>query len=69
MTPVAALDWADGLYLAAEDWCKEQGPTGATGHVSSTSNPQKRIDNWGGGYTGLAENIAYGSSQADKIIL
>jgi uncharacterized protein YkwD len=58
---VGPLRWREGLARAAQDFVREQGPTGQTGHVGpSGSNLQGRILRHGVHLSRMGEVINYG---------
>lgn len=67
--PVPPLFPKKGLSLAARDHVRDQGPTGATGHVGSDgSGPHTRIDRYGHWSKTAGEDIDYGNTDARKIV-
>jgi uncharacterized protein YkwD len=68
--PVPPLEWADGLWRAARDHARDQGPRGATGHDggdgSSMDTRMRRYGAWNGT---AAENIDYGSPTAREVLI
>jgi uncharacterized protein YkwD len=66
--PLEPLTWSDLLAAAAGDHVAEQGPTGATGHVSKDgANPGIRVTRRGGGMF-VAETITYGPPSAGEVV-
>lgn len=58
------------LTRAAEDHCRDQSKTGATGHTGSDrSNLRTRIERHGDWEKQIAENIAYGNTSARQTII
>lgn len=67
--PLPALKLDSTLALAARDWVAAQGPRGGRGHFSPDGNgPSERVVARGGDKY-VAENIAYGPSEADLVVL
>lgn len=68
--PVPALEWADGMFRAARDHVRDQGPRGATGHDGSDgSTMDSRIRRYGAWAGTAAENIDYGSANARDVLI
>jgi uncharacterized protein YkwD len=68
--PQPSLEWADGLWSAAGDHVRDQGPRGATGHNGSDgSSMDTRIRRYGAWNGTAAENIDYGSATARDVLI
>lgn len=68
--PVAALEWSDGIFRAARDHVRDQGPRGATGHNGSDgSTMDSRLRRYGAWLSTAAENIDYGSANARDVLI
>ncbi len=68
--PVGRLKTSKGLSLAAEDHIDDQGPRGAVGHSGSDgSTPFSRMERYGSWKKTAAENISYGPTTAQDIIM
>jgi uncharacterized protein YkwD len=66
--PLAPIDSAPLLARAARDHVRDQGPTGATGHISADgANPRDRVQRRGGGDY-VAEVITYGPPSATEVV-
>lgn len=69
-TPVGALTTSQGMSLGARDHVNDNGANGATGHTGSDgSNPSTRMDRYGSWESKAAENISYGQSTAQDIVI
>jgi uncharacterized protein YkwD len=65
-----ALSPKKGLALAARDQAKDQAKTGATGHAGSDhSTVTDRMNRYGKWEHSAGENIDYGNSQAQRIVI
>lgn len=68
--PLPALEWSDGLWRAARDHARDQGPRGATGHAGSDgSTMEQRIKRYGEWLVMAAENIDYGSTDPRDVVI
>lgn len=69
-SPVGALSASKGLSLAAKDHVNDQGPKGTIGHSGSDgSTPFDRMNRYGFWEKTAAENISYGPTTAQNIIM
>jgi uncharacterized protein YkwD len=67
-TPLDPIDASALLARAAGDHVAEQGPRGATGHISADgANPRDRVQRRGGGNY-VAEVITYGPPSAVEVV-
>ncbi len=70
MKPLPLVYPNKDLTRAAEDHCRDQSKTGATGHTGSDrSNLRTRIERHGNWEKQIAENIAYGNTSARQTII
>jgi uncharacterized protein YkwD len=67
---MGALEWRDGLARAAQDHCEDIGATGAFSHDGSDgSSMSDRVARYGEWQTTCGENISFGSSTAEDIVM
>ncbi len=70
LTPVSPLKFSEGLYLAAQDHCKDIGRRGIASHEGSDGSRMcDRIDRYGEWEISIAENISFDDSDPKEIIL
>lgn len=68
--PTGILQPAEGLAKAAADLVADQQKDGGTGHISRKGfNPQQRIEKYGEWNICSSEDITYGSSKAQLIVI
>ncbi|MBA3853270.1 MAG: hypothetical protein C0503_02585 [Gemmatimonas sp.] len=68
--PLPPLTWEDGLWRAASDHVRDQGPRGSTGHVGNDGSTMgQRITRYGQWQSTAAENIDYGSDNAVDVLI
>ncbi len=68
--PLSPLSPKKGLALSARALVRDQGPTGATGHIGSDkSTPEKRMSRYGRWGSAAGEDIDYGSADPKRIVI
>ena len=68
--PAAPLEWSEALYKAAQAHVDDIGPLGLMGHESSDGlDADKRIEKYGNWAGQLGENIDYGNSEGEDIVI
>ena len=70
ITPVEALQWSNSLTLAAQLHADDIGPTGRVSHLGEDgSEPSDRIEKYCQWSGHLGENIDYGNSNPEDIVM
>ena len=70
MRPVPAVTVSRGMSAGARDLVRDQGASGATGHVGRDgSRAAARVNRYGAWQRGLSENIAYGPPTAREVVI
>ena len=68
--PLPPLAWEDGLWRAAGDHVRDQGPRGSPGHSGNDgSSMGQRMSRYGQWQSTAAENIDYGSANALDVLI
>jgi len=68
--PLPIIYPSSGLTKAASDHVKDQSKTGRTGHIGSDrSRSHERMERYGDWNIRIAENIAYGGTNARQIVI
>jgi uncharacterized protein YkwD len=69
-TPLSALGLSRGLSSAAKDHLRDQGLADTVSHMGSDgSTPEKRISRYGAWEIDVGENLAHGSSTAQRLAM
>ena len=69
-SPLQPLEWSDGLALAAEDHCKDQGSSGTKSHRGSSGTQVWNRLRLYGSYTGsVGENIITGEKTGSEYMI
>lgn len=68
--PASPLKSSKGLWLAAKDHVEDQSGNGKVGHIGKDqSNFSNRIERYGEWEVAAAENISYGNTEAQQIVI